>query len=179
MVDVRIELHGACPVGQGRCGATVVPLGSRRDPRVADEAGHVLLDDLGFLLARASAVAVAAGNDALRPLGLTVRAFATLSLAAEHDGITQRGISEFLRLDPSRVVAIVDDLEGRGLVSRVVAHDDRRMKAVVATPAGHELFRQAVAATRTAQQDAFPLPTASARTEAIRMLRRLAFPDER
>lgn len=146
---------------------------------MAEEVGQVLRDDLGFLLARASAIAVAAGNDALRPLGLTVRAFATLTLAVEHDGITQREISDFLRLDPSRVVAIVDDLEDRGLVARVVARDDRRMKAVVATPAGREVFRDAVAATRTAQQDAFPLPTSEARTEAIRMLRLLAFPDER
>jgi len=148
-------------------------------PSVAEVVGQVLLDDLGFLLARASAVAVAAGNDALRPLGLTVRAFAALTLAAEHDGITQREISDFLRLDPSRVVAIVDDLEDCGFVSRVVARDDRRMKAVVATPAGRELFREAVAATRQAQQDAFPLTAPEARTEAIRMLRLLAFPDER
>lgn len=145
---------------------------------MAEEVGRVLLDDVGFLLARASAIAVGAGNDALRPLGLSVRAFATLTLAAEHDGITQREISDFLRLDPSRVVAIVDDLEDRGLVSRVVARDDRRMRAVVATPAGRELFRKAVAATRTAQHDAFPLPTPEARAEAIRLLRLLAFPDE-
>ena len=145
---------------------------------MAEEVGRVLLDDVGFLLARASAIAVGAGNDALRPLGLSVRAFATLTLAAEHDGITQREISDFLRLDPSRVVAIVDDLEDRGLVSRVVARDDRRMRAVVATPAGRALFREAVAATRTAQHDAFPLPTPEARAEAIRLLRLLAFPDE-
>ena len=145
---------------------------------MTEEVGRVLLDDVGFLLARASAIAVGAGNDALRPLGLSVRAFATLTLAAEHDGITQREISDFLRLDPSRVVAIVDDLEDRGLVSRVVARDDRRMRAVVATPAGRELFREAVAATRTAQHDAFPLPTPEARSEAIRLLRLLAFPDE-
>ena len=145
---------------------------------MAEEVGRVLLDDVGFLLARASAIAVGAGNDALRPLGLSVRAFATLTLAAEHDGITQREISDFLRLDPSRVVAIVDDLEDRGLVSRVVARDDRRMRAVVATPAGRELFRAAVAATRAAQHDAFALPTPEARAEAIRLLRLLAFPDE-
>lgn len=145
---------------------------------MAEEVGQVLLDDLGFLLARASAVAIAAGNEALRSLGLTVRAFATLCLAAENDDMTQREISDFLRLDPSRVVAIVDDLEDRGFVARVVAPDDRRMKSVVATPAGRELFRKAAAATREAQQDAFPLPTPESRTEAIRMLRLLAFPGE-
>lgn len=139
---------------------------------------RVLLDDLAFLLARAGAVAVAAGNDSLQPLGLTVRAFATLTLAAEHDGVTQRGISDFLRLDPSRVVTIVDDLEKRGIVSRLVGRDDRRMKVVVATPAGRALLRQAVAATREAERDVFQGLTPEARTEAIRVLRPLAFPDE-
>jgi DNA-binding MarR family transcriptional regulator len=138
----------------------------------------VLLDDIAFLLARASAAGVAAGNDSLQPLGLTVRAFATLTLAVEHDDITQRGISDFLRLDPSRVVAIVDDLENRGFVSRLVGHGDRRMKVVVATPAGHALFRQAMAATREAERDVFQGLTPEARTEAIRVLRLLAFPDE-
>ncbi|MDQ0576238.1 MarR family winged helix-turn-helix transcriptional regulator [Agromyces albus] len=138
----------------------------------------VLLDDIAFLLARASAAGIAAGNDSLQPLGLTVRAFATLTLAVEHDGITQRGISEFLRLDPSRVVAIVDDLENRGFVSRLVGRGDRRMKIVVATPAGHALFKQAVAATRAGERDLFQRLTPEARTEAIRVLRQLAFPDD-
>jgi len=138
----------------------------------------VLLDDIAFLLARASAAGIAAGNDALQPLGLTVRAFATLTLAVEHDGITQRGISDFLRLDPSRVVAIVDDLENRGLVTRLVGRGDRRMKVVVATRAGHALFRQALAATREAEQGLFERLTPDARADAIRVLRLLAFPAE-
>jgi DNA-binding MarR family transcriptional regulator len=145
---------------------------------VVEGGESVLLDDIGFLLARASAAGVAAGNDSLQPLGLTVRAFATLTLAVEHDGVTQRGISDFLRLDPSRVVALVDDLENRGFVSRLVGRGDRRMKAVVATPAGHALFRQAVAATREAEQHVFQKLTPEERAEAIRVLRLLAFPDE-
>jgi DNA-binding MarR family transcriptional regulator len=145
---------------------------------VVEGGESVLLDDIVFLLARASAAAVATGNDALQPLGLTGRAYATLTLAVENDGVTQRGVSEFLRLDPSRVVAIVDDLEKRGFVSRVVGRGDRRMKAVVATPAGHALFRQAVAATREAEQHVFQKLTPEERAEAIRVLRLLAFPDE-
>ena len=139
----------------------------------------VLLDDIAFLLARASAAGVAAGNDALQPLGLTVRAFATLTLAVEHDGVTQRGISDFLRLDPSRVVAIVDDLENRGLVSRLVGRGDRRMKVVVATrrracvvPTGR--WPRRVRPSRAVFEGLTP----EARTDAIRVLRLLAFPAE-
>lgn len=137
----------------------------------------VLLDDMGFLLARASSAAVAAGNEALQSLGLTVRAFATLALAVENEAITQRRISDFLRLDPSRVVAIVDDLENRGYVSRRVGAGDRRMKLVAATPDGHALFRQAVRATREAERSVFDRLTPASRADAIRVLRLLAFSD--
>jgi DNA-binding MarR family transcriptional regulator len=109
---------------------------------------------------------------------LTGRAFATLALAVEQDGVTQRSISDFLRLDPSRVVAIVDDLERRGFVSRLVGRGDRRMKAVVATPAGHALFRQAAAASREAERGVLGRLTPEARADAIRVLRLLAFPAE-
>jgi DNA-binding MarR family transcriptional regulator len=145
---------------------------------VVEGGESVLLDDIAFLLARASAVAVAAGNDALQPLGLTGRAFATLALAVEQDGVTQRGISDFLRLDPSRVVAIVDDLERRGFVSRLVGRGDRRMKAVVATPAGRALFRRAAAASREAERGVLEGLTPEGRADAIRVLRLLAFPAE-
>jgi DNA-binding MarR family transcriptional regulator len=145
---------------------------------VVDGGERVLLDDIGFLLARASAVAVAAANVALQPLGLTARAFATLTLAVEDDGVTQRGISDFLRLDPSRVVAIVDDLERRGLVARLVAQDDRRLKVVVATTEGRALFREAAEASREAERGVFRELTSDTRSDAIRVLRRLAFPTE-
>ena len=143
---------------------------------MAQRGESVLLDDIAFLLARASAVAVAAGSDALRPLDLTPRAFATLTLAVEHDGVTQREISAFLRLDPSRVVAIVDDLEGRGWVSRLVGTGDRRNKVVTATADGRALFRRALSATRDAEQGRLDGLGPEARTEMIRVLRVLAFP---
>ena len=142
---------------------------------MAQEAESVLLDDVAFLLARASALAVAAGSDALRPLELTPRAFATLTLAVEHDGVTQREISAFLRLDPSRVVAIVDDLEGRGWVSRLVGPGDRRNRVVTATAEGRSLFRRAVSATRAAEERRLDGLSPEARAEVIRVLRLLAF----
>ena len=128
------------------------------------------------MLARACALAVSAGKDALQPLGLTARAFATLTLAAERDGLTQREISDFLRLDPSRVVGIVDDLESRGFVSRLVGSGDRRMKAVVATLEGRALFEQAVEATRGAERGLFEGLAPDVRAAAIRLLQLLAFP---
>ena len=113
----------------------------------------VLADDLSFLLARASAAAVAAGNAALSPHGLRARSYSVLALAASDDRPTQRELSQFLRLDPSQIVALVDDLQDRGLVERVSDPLDRRANVVTATEQGLTVFAAAHEAARAAQAD--------------------------
>ena len=48
-----------------------------------------------------------------------------------------------LGVDPPNLTAVVDDLEGAGLVERRAHPTDRRAKLVVATPAGAALARKA------------------------------------
>ena len=97
--------------------------------------GSALTRNVSFLLTRASVVAAQRDNEALAPLGLKVRSFSVLGLALDDQPPTQREIAEFLRLDPSQVVALVDDLEQRGLLARETDPRDRRAKVVAATPA--------------------------------------------
>jgi DNA-binding MarR family transcriptional regulator len=111
----------------------------------------VLADDLSFLLARASAAAIAAGNAALSQHGLRARSYS--ALAASDDRPTQRELSQFLRLDPSQIVALVDDLQDRGLVERVPDPLDRRANVVTATEQGLTVFAAAHEAARAAQVD--------------------------
>ena len=93
------------------------------DPRLQSRPA----DDLSFLLARANALSLAAGNAALAQHGLRVRSYSVLALAAGDARPSQRELAEFLRLDPSQVVALVDDLQARGLVgaSRIRPIDAR------------------------------------------------------
>lgn len=101
-------------------------------------------DDLGFLLARASAVMVKASNEALAPLGLKVRAYSVLAVVCdESDGVTQRKLADDVGLDPSQIVALVDALEGRELVLRTADPNDRRNKLVIATRRGRTLYQRA------------------------------------
>src|SRR5690554_1296968 len=72
---------------------------------------RALIDDTSFLLARASALSNSAGNAALAEFGLKVRSYSVLELAADGGRTSQREIAEFLRLDPSQVVALVDELQ--------------------------------------------------------------------
>src|SRR5665811_2023376 len=77
-----------------------------------------LTEDLSFLLARANALSLAAGNAALAEYGLRVRSYSVLALAVDDMRPSQRDLAAFLRLDPSQVVSLVDDLQRRGLVQR-------------------------------------------------------------
>jgi len=67
---------------------------------------------------------------------------------------TQRELADFLSLDPSQIVALVDQLEKRGLVVRAPGKQDRRAKTVTATAAGTELFDHAREAANSAEAKA-------------------------
>jgi DNA-binding MarR family transcriptional regulator len=135
-----------------------------------------LAGDVSFLLARASAIAVSRGNEVLAPLGLRARSFSVLALACGDQQPTQREVAEFLRLDPSQIVSLVDDLEGRGLVRREPGTMDRRRKVILPTPKGRDLYRAALEVTKRAQLDLFPDLDAPQRALLTSVLRDAAFP---
>jgi len=101
---------------------------------------HLLVDDLGFLLSRASGHVVRATNAALAEHGLRVRQYSVLALACEAaSGLSQRELATALGLDPSQVVLLVDELVSAGLVERQVVEGDRRARRVVPTPDGRRV----------------------------------------
>ncbi len=139
--------------------------------------GAPLDDATSFLLARANARSLALGNAALAPLGLKVRSYSVLALAAEDERPSQRDLAAFLRLDPSQVVSLVDDLESRGLVERVPDPGDRRANAVVATESGSNLAGEAREALADADRYVFEGLDAEERATLAALLRRVAFWD--
>lgn len=142
----------------------------------AQQSGSDLDDDLNFLLARAAAVSIAAANRALRAYGLKARSYSVLALASTDKPASQKDIADFLRLDPSQVVALVDELESHALVERVSDPRDRRAKVVVATSEGRKVARAATAATRRAETRLHSQFSPGERAELMAYLRMLAFP---
>ncbi|MGV9709498.1 MarR family winged helix-turn-helix transcriptional regulator [Gordonia sp. NPDC003424] len=117
---------------------------------------RILEDDLGFLIARVSALLVKTTNRTLAPLGLKVRAYSVLAAVCdEPTGITQRRLASDVGLDPSQIVALVDDLEGRDLVVRTTDPDDRRNKLILATDGGRELCERAHGLTKDVARELF------------------------
>jgi DNA-binding MarR family transcriptional regulator len=115
---------------------------------------HPLSEDIGFLLTRVSALMMDSANKALASFDMRVRSYSVLVLACERDGgLGQRQIAQRLGLDPSQIVALVDDLEGRGYLSRQVDPDDRRNKRVEATDLGRAVCTQAQHAVNLGRAD--------------------------
>jgi DNA-binding MarR family transcriptional regulator len=132
-----------------------------------------LQDDAGYLLSRAGGMAVRAFNDAMEPLGLRTRQYAVLAHIAEHGDSSQRRVAEALDLDPSTVVALVDDLEGAGWAERRQDPQDRRTRLIGATPAGRKAL-QAAAGIVGALHDDLLAPLSEAERETLlALLRRI------
>ncbi|MEO8095083.1 MAG: MarR family transcriptional regulator [Pseudolysinimonas sp.] len=134
-----------------------------------------LADEIEFLAARTRAVGTSIANRRLAPLGLQVRSYSVLALASADLAPTQRELADFLRLDPSQIVAIVDELENARLVRRQPDPTDRRSKIIVATPQGKLVHAEAVAATRASEAEALAALTADEASQLRTLLRKVAF----
>lgn len=129
-----------------------------------------LADDVVILLVRSAAAAMRRANAALEPFGLRARHYAALRLAQTAHGVAQRQIAQLLGLDPSAVVALVDDLERAGLVTRRADPQDRRTRLVRITKAGSSTLDGAAAAAVTVQQETLAGLSAPDRERFLRML---------
>ena len=108
-------------------------------------------NDMGFLLAKLHAAGSVLNNAALAEFGLKERSYSVLALACSDLGPTQRELADFLSLDPSQIVALIDELEQRGLVERKAGVSDRRQKLVAATPEGRKVHAAAQEAANAAE----------------------------
>jgi len=146
--------------------------GNPADARVD---GSDLITDIEFLVARVRALGSRAANGALAPLGLRVRQYAVLSLACGSISPTQRDLAEFLELDPSQVVAVIDDLQASGLVERTQDPRDRRVNIVQATPHGRSVYAEARVAIAAAREQSLHKLTTEERATLTELLLRVAF----
>jgi DNA-binding MarR family transcriptional regulator len=132
--------------------------------------------DAGFLLAKLHAAGSVVNNRALEDFQLKERSYSVLALAASGLAPSQREIADFLSLDPSQIVSLVDDLEKRGLVLRAPDKQDRRARIVTATESGERLYASATKATRRAEAEALDVLSQEEISELKRLLRKALWP---
>ena len=79
---------------------------------------------------------------ALAPFGLRAGAFSAMALISANPGCSQNELARGLGMDKSAVVAVLDQLEARELVTRTRRAGDRRRHAVALTPEGEALMHR-------------------------------------
>jgi DNA-binding MarR family transcriptional regulator len=128
----------------------------------------------GFLLVQLGTHRHRRFAERLSPLGLHPRHFGMLSQLAVNEGQSQQALSSALGIHRSAVVALVDDLEERGLAERRRDPVDRRAYTLYLTPQGRELLARL---QRIADDDEAELLAAldpSERARLIALLQRVA-----
>jgi DNA-binding MarR family transcriptional regulator len=100
---------------------------------------------VGFLLSSIGYASSRGFHRKLEPLGLDPRGFSVLRAVGFDQGQSQQKLAKALAIPASRMVAIIDTLESRGLLERRMRDDDRRTRAVHLTDDGYDLLKRAFA----------------------------------
>jgi DNA-binding MarR family transcriptional regulator len=128
----------------------------------------------GFLLSWNGQRTAYTFAEALKPLGLRPHHFGVLTLIDTEPGSTQQELVDRSMIDPSSMVAVIDELEELGLAERRPHRSDRRKHAVHLTDEGRETLERARAsAMKTAKELLAPLD-AEERETLRHLLRKLA-----
>jgi DNA-binding MarR family transcriptional regulator len=122
---------------------------------------------LGYLLKHAQLRMAGLTAAALKPFGIEGRELAVLFVLADRGPASQQQAAQRLGIDRTTMVALLDALEGKGLVSRHPDADDRRRNVVELTGAGQDTLRRASQASDDAER-AFLAPLSP---QAARQLR--------
>ena len=97
---------------------------------------------LAFLLSQVGAHSSSRFAQRLEPLEIKPPHVGILRVIEEADGLSQQALGAKLGMFPSRLVAILDELEQRGLLERRDSPGDRRSYALYLTPAGQTILDQ-------------------------------------
>jgi DNA-binding MarR family transcriptional regulator len=97
---------------------------------------------VGFLLSTLGFRSHAGWAERLAPLGLDARQAAMLLQIARAEGRSQQALARALKIPPSRVVTLVDELERRQLLRRRGDPSDRRVRTLHLTPEGRTMVQR-------------------------------------
>lgn len=98
----------------------------------------------GHLARRVHQLAVALYAQEVRELRLTPIQYAALQAICNQPGIDQKTVAATVGIDTSTIAGVIDRIEMRGLVTRAVAPNDRRVRLVSPTREGRELLQAAL-----------------------------------
>lgn len=132
---------------------------------------------LGFLLARHGQIANTRMRIALATTGLGPRHCYALTQLADNGSMSQQALLEALAVDPSILVAILNDLEREGLAERRRDPADRRRHIVEMSRKGAAVVRRIDRAAAGVEDDMFANLDDDERAQLHGLLARLRVSD--
>lgn len=142
--------------------------------READGSEPQAFRAVGFMLSSLGHAVAATFSARLAPLGLEPREFALLRSVSSREGASQQATGERLGIPPSRMVALVDALEERGLLERRPSPSDRRAHALYQTPQGKRLLAKATAVAAALEGELTEDLDVEQRTQLMALFDRMA-----
>jgi DNA-binding MarR family transcriptional regulator len=141
--------------------------------RVAGE-GRVPVAGNAFLLAQLGAHATGRYAERVAKLDLSPAHTGVLRLAAQRPGLSQQALATMLGVLPSKVVALVDDLEGKHLLERRRSPTDRRHHELHLTDQGERILGEIRKAARDHELDITSALTDEERRQLLALLTKIA-----
>lgn len=132
-------------------------------------------DQPAFLLAQVGAHAAARFAERLGALELSPPDAGILRLLRRAPGISQQELSTRLQIHPSRLVAILDNLEKRKLIERKPNMEDRRLYSLHLTKEGGEILERIGKVAREHQDALLSALSDEERCQLTELLRRIAY----
>jgi MarR family transcriptional regulator, lower aerobic nicotinate degradation pathway regulator len=133
-------------------------------------------DRIPFLLYRAAEASHALANQMLAEVDLSARHAGILTMVTESEPMTQKALGDALRIDRTTMVALIDDLEHKGYVTRQRHPRDRRAFLVHPTRAGRAAKIAAIRILDDQQQRYLAPLTPAERRQLGALLKRLHTP---
>ena len=130
--------------------------------------------EFAFLLVQLGMEAARQFAERLAPLGIEPRHVGMLRRLAANEGKAQQVIGELIGLNPTQMVFLVDELEGRGLVERRRNPADRRSYALRLTQAGHDMLAEVQEVSRIHQAELGAPLSRSEQDQLTELLGRIA-----
>ncbi len=128
---------------------------------------------VGYNARRATLVIVDAFLRNMAVYGLRPVDFSVLSLITHNPGITSRQLCATLNIQPPNLVAIINQLEKRELITRRPHPRDGRAMGLHLTPAGRKLMKQAEATASEVEEAATARLSANERKTLMQLLKKI------
>ena len=102
---------------------------------------------------------------------LTPIQFAALDAIHNHPGTDQATVAELIAYDRATIGGVIERLEQKGWVARVVSERDRRARELSLTPEGERILKALVPVVRDLQDDILPSLSDADRARFLKLAR--------